>query len=262
VSFTAWPSEARSLRLQVTEALRQAVIRGRMQPGDRVIEEDIARQMRISRGPVREALRQLEQEGLVQSFPYRGTVVIGVSNEEFEHVLVPIRLTLERFAFRHALAHLTDEDLVALDRLVRMMRDAVERDDLPCLVESDVQFHGLVIARSGQHHTVQMWHTISPRIRAYFYRMGPWHRDLIEIAQEHQDLLVALRTRDAEQVLTVLDHHIVHINVQLEIAKRADDSGSQTPQPGQIARRDRVRPDDGGAEEDGALSAQDMRRVE
>src|SRR5262245_2591404 len=92
----------KSLRHQVLETLREAIITGRFQPGNRLVEEELCLQLGVSRGPVREALRQLEQEGLVVSFPYRATEVIGVSEEEVREVLIPMRLTLERFAFRHA----------------------------------------------------------------------------------------------------------------------------------------------------------------
>jgi len=219
VSHATRPPEVRSLRQQVTDALRQAVVSGQLQPGDRVVEEDFSQWLKISRGPVREALRQLEQEGLVQSFPYRSTVVVGVSDEEFTQVLSPIRLTLERFAFQQALAHLTEDDVATLERLIETMEEAGERDDLPQLVETDVHFHRLIVERSGQQHTIQLWHSIAPRIRAYFYRMSPLHHSMVEIAQEHRDLLAALLSRDAERVLAALDQHIVETNAWLEAAR-------------------------------------------
>ena len=83
---------------------------GHLKPGDRIVEEDVSAQLTVSRGPVPEALRQLEQEGLVVFYPYRGTEVFGVSQKEVDEILVPIRLTLEGFAFRHALPRLTEED--------------------------------------------------------------------------------------------------------------------------------------------------------
>ena len=86
-------------RERVLEALREAIVVGRYEDGDRLIEDRIARELSTSRGPVREALRQLEHEGLVVSLPYRATEVLGISQEEIAEVLVPIRLTLETFAF-------------------------------------------------------------------------------------------------------------------------------------------------------------------
>ena len=197
------------IRERALHMLREAVITGQFQPGDRLIEEDLSQQMQISRGPLREALRQLEQEGLVVSFPYRATEVIGVSDEEVHDVLVPIRLTLERFAFRHALPLLKDSDFAELEALVQTMRQAGAAGDLGQVVELDVRFHELVLGRSKQPHCLQIWRTISPRVRAYFYRCGPRHQALTDIADEHHDLLEAMRTRDVERVLAALDPHIL-----------------------------------------------------
>ncbi len=77
-----------SRRHRVVVALRTAITAGQLRPGDRLLETDISTRMGISRAPVREALRQLEQEGLVISYPYRGTEVLGVSQEEVEEILV------------------------------------------------------------------------------------------------------------------------------------------------------------------------------
>src|SRR5215216_6176661 len=103
---------------QVIEALRTAIISGRYEPGDRLIESALSAELGTSRGPVREALRQLENEGLVMSFPYRGAVVLGVSDEEVQEVLIPIRLTLERYSFMHALGRITEEEFAELGKQV------------------------------------------------------------------------------------------------------------------------------------------------
>lgn len=196
-------------RNQLVRALREAIITGGMRPGDRLVERDISERAGISRGPVREALRQLEQEGLVVSFPYRGTEVAGVSQEEVEGILVPIRLVLERFAFRHALPLMTERDFEELEGIVAVMRSAVEKEEQNGVVEGDVGFHELVFARADQPHCTQVWRTIAPRVRAYFYRDAPRHTSLSHLAEEHQELLDAMRTRDMEKVQPVLDKHIL-----------------------------------------------------
>lgn len=197
-----------SRRHRVVAALRAAITAGRLRPGDRLTETDISARMGISRAPVREALRQLEQEGLVISYPYRGTEVLGVSQEEVEEVLVPIRLTLERFAFRRALPLLTAADFDQLEALVAEMRRAAVADDPDRLADADVRFHELVISRSGQRHCEQIWRTIEPRVRAHFRRDAPAHITLDEVVEEHAELLQSLRTRDESGVLPVLEAHI------------------------------------------------------
>jgi DNA-binding GntR family transcriptional regulator len=192
---------------QVVEVLRSAIIMGTYEPGERLIEATISTELGTSRGPVREALRQLENEGLVMSFPYRGAVVLGVSDDEVQEVLIPIRLTLERYSFVHALERMTEEDFAELGKQIWLMEQAAHANDLARHVEADLRFHEIVIAASGQTHTVQIWRTIWPRIRAYFYRYGR-SRDLVQMVDEHRELLAALQSREPKPVLEVLERHI------------------------------------------------------
>ena len=141
------------------------------------------------------------------SFPYRGAVVLGVSDDEVQEVLIPIRLTLERYSFLRALERMTDEDFAELGKQVWLMEQAADADDLPRHVEADLRFHEIVIAASGQTHTVQIWRTIWPRIRAYFYRYGRG-QDLHRMVDEHRELLATLQSRDPDRVLALLERHI------------------------------------------------------
>jgi len=192
---------------QVIETVRTAIISGRFEPGDRLIESTLSAEFGTSRGPVREALRQLENEGLVMSVPYRGAVVLGVSDEEVQEVLIPIRLTLERYSFARAIATMTDDDFAELGKQIWLLEQAGKANDLLKLVEADLGFHEIVISASGQPHTMQIWRTIWPRIRAYFYRYEQF-RSFEETVEEHRELLAALQTRDSAIVLAQLESHI------------------------------------------------------
>jgi DNA-binding GntR family transcriptional regulator len=194
-------------REQVVDHLREAITVGRLADGDRLIEERIANELNTSRGPVREALRQLEHEGLVVSYPYRGAVVLGVSEEEIQQVLIPIRLTLERFSFTKALEQMDESDFAELAKEVWTMAEAARENELLRLVEADIRFHEFVLSRSGQPHTTQVWRSIAPRIRAYFFRYG-LTADLGQIAVEHGQLLQAVQSGDRDKVLAAVERHI------------------------------------------------------
>ena len=133
------------------------------------------------------------------SFPYRGAVVLGVSDEEVQEVLIPIRLTLERYSFARALETMTEDDFAELGKQIWLMERAGTANDLIKLVEADLGFHEIVISASGQLHTMQIWRTIWPRIRAYFYRYEQY-RSFEETVEEHRELLDALQTRDSATV--------------------------------------------------------------
>jgi DNA-binding GntR family transcriptional regulator len=191
----------------VLETLREAIVVGRYVDGDRLIEDRIARELGTSRGPVREALRQLEHEGLVISYPYRGAVVQGVSDEEVHEVLIPIRLTLERFSFAKAVERMGEADFAELAKEVWLMKESGADGNLLRCVEADIRFHEFVLSCSGQPHTAQVWRSIAPRIRAYFFRYGR-HSDLGQIAVEHDQLLTALRSGSHKVLMSALEKHI------------------------------------------------------
>jgi len=197
-----------SRREHVVEILRDAVTTGALQPGDRLVELDLATELGTSRAPVREALRQLEQEGLVASYPYRGTEVLGVSQTEIDEVLVPIRAVLERFAFGQAATRLTDADLDALQQLVDQMRKPSEVDREDQLADLDIKFHEFVIERSEQQHCLQIWRSIQTRVRAYFRRDATRYTSPDAVADQHQDLLDQLRTRDLGHIVKAIDDHV------------------------------------------------------
>ena len=211
LSLEALPQIPPDLRgQQLLRALRETIIAGSLRPGDRIIERDISARTGVSRGPVREALLRLEQEGLVVSHPYKGVEVLGVSQEEVEEVLVPIRVVIERSAFRHALPLLTEDDFLKLRQLVSEMEDAAGAFDLDKIVEADVRFHELVIARSRLTHCEQIWRTIVPRVRAYFYGDAPLHEHLGVVADEHLQLLQVLEKKDETELLPEVENHVRH----------------------------------------------------
>src|SRR5215208_5791305 len=149
-------------RAHVAEAIREAIMTGQLDDGERLIEERLARELKTSRGPVREALRQLEHEGFVRSYPYRGAVVLGVSDEEVQEVLVPVRLVLERFSFLKAAALMTDDQFAELAKQVWLLGQAARANDLARSVDADMRLHELVLEYANRPHTAQVWRSIAP----------------------------------------------------------------------------------------------------
>jgi DNA-binding GntR family transcriptional regulator len=191
----------------VVESLRDAIIAGDLEDGQRLIEDKIARELKTSRGPVREALRQLEHEGFVVSYPYRGAVVLGVSDEEVQQVLIPVRLTVEKYSIPKAVEQMTDADFAELGKEVWRLGEAARTDDLRQSVDADMRFHEILLEHSGQQQAAQVWRSIAPRIRAYFFRYGRTS-SLGQIAFEHGELLTALQTRDPDVIAAALEQHI------------------------------------------------------
>jgi len=200
---------ARSLREQVARELRAAIVYGELAAGEPLLEERIAASLGVSRGPVREALRTLEHEGLVIAVPQRRAVVAGLPDDELREVVVPVRLQLEQFAFAHARPRLGSEQLTALEAIAAAMDVAGADDDLIELAELDMHFHRLVVEASGQFHTLQIWTTLSPRIRAHFYRLTRAEAAPELVGDEHRALLAVLRDGSPDELRAALERHIL-----------------------------------------------------
>jgi DNA-binding GntR family transcriptional regulator len=229
------PNEGRSLRYRVADVLRQAIIEGELQPGARILEEETSQRLGLSRGPVREGMRVLEQEGFVMSFPNRGTVVLPLTEEEVREVLIPIRLVLERFAFRLAMQEATPEALEPFEDVLSRMRKAAERQDRYAVAEADIAFHRQVFRLAGHYHSLSIWNAIAPRAKAYFVRY-PATLDLDKTVRDHELLLDALRNRDLEYLQELLVPHITltgldtdAMNASIGQAAETDDQGSRRP---------------------------------
>jgi DNA-binding GntR family transcriptional regulator len=223
-------------RDRIAVELRNAIIHGRLQPGERLVEDRIMAWLEATRGATREAFRQLEHEGLVISYPHRGAVVVGVTEDEVHGVLIPIRLVLEQFGFRMALEVGTTADLAELASYVWMMEQAAAAGDIDGIVQADVEFHEAVLHIAPQFHTIHIWRSIAPRIRAYFYRHFR-ERDLDSVVAEHRELLDALHDGDEQLLLEALHRHIVVPRLPPEGASPEPAGLTRTKKSGSTTRK-------------------------
>jgi DNA-binding GntR family transcriptional regulator len=198
-----------SIRHRVLVALRSAIIEGQLKPGQRLMEEQICAQMAVSRGPVREAMRELELEGLIVSSPYKGAEVLDIGDQEVFELLMPIRLALEEFGWRCAAENATAADLAELESIVDRMARAAKQSDVNAVTAADTDFHEAVLKISGQVHCLQIWRTLSPRIRAYFFRWNHKRSSLDSEVEDHRRLLEDFRSRDIGRIHAHLRKHIL-----------------------------------------------------
>ncbi|MDQ3654560.1 MAG: GntR family transcriptional regulator, partial [Chloroflexota bacterium] len=133
-----------SLRHDVRTHLRNLILDGTLKPGDRIVESRLARELGISQTPVREALRELEQMGLVVSYPNRGSSVRKVEPQDADEMYT-LRAHLEAMAITLALPRLSEDDLDTLDGLIDGMIEAGENDDPDLLTELDTRFHEFIL---------------------------------------------------------------------------------------------------------------------
>ena len=201
------PSASR--RQQVADLLREDIITGQLKPGEQLKQDALCREFDLSPAPIREALRQLESEGLVQHQPNRGVFVADITEDDLLGLLLPVRLTIEQHAVLRTIERMSSEDLLRLEQTVQAMRLCAERGDLARVNELDVRFHDLTIEFSGSYQALQLWRSVQARIRAQIYRLAVRHEHIEDIVAEHEQLLDAIRGGHRDQLAALLEDHVI-----------------------------------------------------
>lgn len=207
---------------QVLQLLRDHIVTGKLAPGTQLKQDAVAKSLNISQAPVREALRQLESEGLVEHEPNRGVFVTTITNEDLFGVLLPVRLAIETFAA----LRLQGDAISHLEGFVERMRAAAAAGDLTQLNELDVEFHEFTVRASGSRHAIQLWLNVQPRIRAQIYRLAPRHQELEEITDEHRLYVDTIKTGDGDAIRKLVHEHI--IESALSLTEQAEATTSST----------------------------------
>jgi DNA-binding GntR family transcriptional regulator len=190
---------------QVKDRLLRAILDGRYPPGARIVETRVARELGTSQAPVREALRDLEALGVVETTAFRGARVRRLSADELLEAFV-VRAQLESLAARLAIPRLAEADLDELDALIRVMREAADAGDHHAEAVADAAFHGRLVELSANATLQRVWRTLEPYSRTYITIVAPG-ADRRAIADHHAPVLDALRRRDPDLVTDVLRGH-------------------------------------------------------
>lgn len=192
---------------QVHRHLRGAIVRGELEPGQRLVESEIARRLGVSQAPVRDAVKRLVHEGLAIYQARRGNYVAEISEEEAASAR-RVRAVLEAEAARQALEVWSQSarDLLAGD--VEAMRAAAAEDDAFALREADLSFHRHVVEAGGNAYLLRAWTVLE----SSFYLLGvigdPFHvGDLQRTAQWHHELLEVLESGDVEKAVHEFGRH-------------------------------------------------------
>src|SRR5579883_2765506 len=208
------PPPQRALRNDVYDALRRALVQGALKPGQRINEAEIARQMQISRAPIREALRQLEQEGLLVSRPRRGTFVVSLSRADVEEVYT-LRADLECRAIRRAMEHLTPALCATLQGLVEDMEAAGRAANVPRLLEADIAFHRAIVEAAGWPRLRRIWDGLHPQTLTIYTITTLTDWQPVDHAGRHRPVLEAIMAGDPEGAARAIQEHILGVCEQV-----------------------------------------------
>jgi len=199
------PGLVRGLRKQVADHLRRDVLSGELPPGERLREMELAERFGVSRGPVRDALLQLAQEGWLVLEPHCGARVAGSAPESLLPLIRALRRKVEGFALRLIFKECTPADIAAWDEILEEMRLACEKEDRPAIVLQDIALHLSFIERTGQPEILDLWLPLVARMRFAYEK---YYQSAMEIYDEHRAIVDAFRRRDLRAALKALKTNI------------------------------------------------------
>lgn len=195
------------LRDVVFNTLRQAILKGELEPGERLMEIQLAQNLGVSRTPVREAIRKLELEGLVIMIPRKGAEVASITEKNLRDVL-EVRKALEELAAELACKRMTEEGFQELEKQLSIFAEEVKGNDLTKIAEMDVAFHDIIYKYTFNEKLVQMLNNL--REQMYRYRVE-YIKDKGKrsgLVTEHVEIMNCIKKRDTEAAKLAVRSHI------------------------------------------------------
>ncbi|MFS0892703.1 GntR family transcriptional regulator [Microbacterium sp. 179-I 3D3 NHS] len=203
------PAVRRVLSDEVTDQLRDAIVVGKLRPGARLREDELAAQMQVSRGPVRQALVTLEREGLVIIERYKGARVAELYRSDIDQVF-SLRRALETLAVEWACDHATKEELDRLDTVLDRYVNATSEGRTPQLIsEVDLAFHDGLIAAAHHDRLANAWEALRSQILSFLMTRMALRKDYdAEWEPDHRRILDLIRAGDKESAVERIRHHV------------------------------------------------------
>jgi DNA-binding GntR family transcriptional regulator len=200
-----------SLHEQTYQALRTSILSGELPPGERLVETQLAQQLAVSRTPIREALRQLQREGLVALDVSGGLRVISVTVTDAVH-LYDCRIALEQAAVREACLHASDRTLADLQQSIAQAERAVQRATSTLntfeMLNLDYQFHRQIAESTGNSWLTALLDQVFDKMMLLRVQTTRHDPKVLEICHEHRQICAAMMSRDAERAIAAIQSHL------------------------------------------------------
>lgn len=204
----------RTLRENVVRVLREAIITGSLPPESELNQAHIALELGISRGPVREALGQLEQDGFIRNVPFKGVYVTPLTGKYVED-LYALRSELEIFAVVRFIHRITCEHVDQLNSLLLEMEQAALDMDDKRLVDLDLSFHRYIVEQADNTPLIQAWSPLEMGVRRCLHARHEIYESIQDVIGTHPSLVDAISRRDTEAASRLLRAHIIDAGNQL-----------------------------------------------
>ena len=194
----------RTLPEQIAARLQREVLSSKLKPGDPLREMDLSERFGVSRGPIREAFRQLTQQGLLVLEPNKGVRVAQNPSVEVRPLVVQLRRKIETFVLDSIFDRITADDLAVWDEILADIKAACESNDVDALTEHDLRFHQAIIQSHDDKDLFTLWQPIMMRMLMHYNRLD----DIMESYHEHKRILDAIHSRQKDKAIQALENNI------------------------------------------------------
>lgn len=218
--FNVTMNEYLPLRDVVFNTLREAILKGQLAPGERLMEIRLAERLGVSRTPIREAIRKLELEGLVLMIPRKGAEVAKISTKSLRDVL-EVRRSLEELAIELACQRITEAQLEELEKAKEVFAEALKTKEVMHIAESDEKFHDIIYQATGNVRLVQILNNLREQMYRYRLEYIKYEEKRQVLMIEHERILKAVKTRNIPEAKAAVREHID--NQEITVTKNIEE---------------------------------------
>ena len=222
--FEVTMDEYLPLRDVVFKTLRQAILRGELKPGERLMEIKLANKLGVSRTPIREAIRKLELEGLVLMVPRKGAEVADITEKSLNDVL-EVRKALEELAVQLACERMSKEAFEELKQAAERFKEILDNDDVTKIAEADVAFHDIICQATENQKLIQLVNNFREQMYRYRVEYLKKKECYPQLLEEHQAIIRAIEQGNKEVASQLMGEHIENQVTAVTSSLRDSQSG-------------------------------------
>lgn len=201
--------ENKSLTSIIFEKIREDILNDQYKPGEKIVEAKLAEELGVSRTPVREALKQLELDGLVENIPNRGVIVKGISQQDIYDIFT-IRMAIEGIAAQWAVERMSDEELSQLKEVFELMEFYTLKGDVTKIFELNTKFHEIIYMATKSRYLEHVLRDFQLFIQSTRNKSLRSEGRMETALEEHKNILQAFINKDAETAVSMLTKHITN----------------------------------------------------
>ena len=218
-NFNVTKNEYLPLRDVVFKTLRQAILRGELKPGERLMEIQLANKLGVSRTPIREAIRKLELEGLVLMIPRKGAEVADITEKSLKDVL-EVRRALEELSVKLTCDRITKEEIKELEQAAENFRKTMKSKDITEIAEADVRFHDVIYTATKNQKLIQLLNNLHEQM--YRYRIEYLKDEEVypKLLKEHKEIIERINRGEKEEAARIVCEHIDNqVNAVMDVIR-------------------------------------------